>query len=340
MTRLLLIITLLVASRATAGQVELTLRTSARIAFDQPVLAGDVATIVGPGAEAMGRQIVLAASDARSKARSGWLEITTEDLQQALTARDSRFIVRGAVCRVRLMPAVETTSQKPADVERPIVAAPGISLQQHIESRLAAHWQVKPVDLRLEFDERDARLLAEPTAGRVIEVLPMGSGATMPVGISIYEEDRIAKQASIRVGVQIRREVVRAVEPVARREVLASKHISVEHAWTAPGDQIAAAADVVGSETRVALKPGEVITVRDIEAPVVVRQGDEVTVRCITGSIIVRQIARSMGTARDGERVLLRPAGGGRPYYARMNGRGKAVYIASDDAHASEAAEE
>jgi flagella basal body P-ring formation protein FlgA len=325
----------LTASVARADRTEITLRTTARVPFAAPVTLGDIASITGPHAADLAAIVIHDAQTASTIARHRWLDITTDDIAGLITIPRAALLLRGSQCRVRLLEApaaaaLQAAGEAVATIPHVVAASHGPTVLDHLVARLADHFDVAQEDVRLETDERYASTLAVQTSGRIVEIVPMGTSSTMPIAITIYEGDRIVHSASIRSKVEVRRIVTTAALPVQRREIIAPSHVTTEPLWVAPGVEPAALASIVGCETRTSLRPGQIIEIRDVEPPVVVRNGDEVTVRCITGSIVVRQDARAMGTARDGQRVLLRPLSGGRPFYARMNGRGKAVLISGD----------
>ncbi len=326
----------LAAAPARASHTEITLRSTARVAFDTPITLADIATITSPRMAELAAIIIHDAASARDNARNNWIDISADDLARLVSVPRGELLIRGSVCRVRILIPHEPAATAPEHhlglgTSHSESSHLGPTIRHHIESRLADHFGVTTEDLRLDFAQRDSSTLLTPTAGRVVEVLPMGTGSTMPIAITIYDGDRIIHQASLRVGVEIRRTVAVPTEPIARRTIIRAAQLTTEDRFLPPSASPADPASAVDAETRTALRPGQPIERRDIEPPIVVRIGDEVMVRCVTGSIVVRQAARSLGTARDGQRVLLRPLTGGKPFYARMNGKGRAVLITGRD---------
>ncbi|MBX3323784.1 MAG: flagellar basal body P-ring formation protein FlgA [Phycisphaeraceae bacterium] len=329
----------LAVAPAGASHTEITLRSTARIAHGAPLTLGDIAVIASPRAAELAAIVIHDPDAAADHARNHWLDINADDLARLVPVPKAQLLIRGSLCRVRIIePAIAASSgshNAPADEHLALgeAASIGPTLRSHIEARLAEHFGVSPDDLRLEFADRDSATLLTPTTGRIVEVIPMGTGSTMPIAITLYDRDRILHQASIRVGVEIRRTVAIATEPIARRTIIGPAQFTTEERFLPPSADPADPAAIVEHETRTNLRPGQPIDRRDVEPPIVVRIGDEVMVRCITGSIVVRQAARSLGTARDGERVLLRPISGGKTFYARMNGKGRAVLITGRTLH-------
>ncbi len=320
MVRLLLIFLLVTAARA--DMTEVTLRGTARVLAGHAVTLGDVATIVGDGSL---RSIELIKVDDARLRGADWVQVNASDVQEALGLSPAKLVVRGTVCRLRVMDPTPTPVFVRNQAGRIVEAFDGPILRDHIRARIRAELGVADEDLRLVFAGRDARLIRTPTKGMTVEIQPLGLSSEMPLAANIYDGEKIVLSETLRVSVEVRKRVLVAARLIPRRGEIAGKDYEIESRWVSPTVEIALEEDMGGAIARSALKPGDMIEKRQVEPPIVVKRGDSVAVRCITGSIVAKITARALGDGRDGDRIKFEPVNGGRRFFATVNGAGRAV---------------
>ena len=317
-----LLLVFLLVSTARGDMTEVTLRGTARVLAGQPVTLGDVATIVGDRSLSSIELIKL--DDARLKG-TDWIEINASDVQEALGLSPAKIVVRGTVCRVRVMDPSPTPVFVRNQSGKIVEAFDGPILRDHIRARIRAELKVADDDLRLVFAGRDARLIRTPTKGMTVEIQPLGLSSEMPLSANIYDGEKIVLSETLRVSVEVRKRVLVASRLIPRRSEVAGKDYEVESRWVSPTLEFASAEDMGGAIARSALKPGDIIEKRQVEPPIVVKRGDSVAVRCVTGSIVAKITARALGDGRDGDRIKFESVNGGRRFFATVNGAGRAV---------------
>jgi flagella basal body P-ring formation protein FlgA len=308
---------------AAAAQSIIELRPAARIATDAPVVLSDVALLHGSDAIALGGVVI------REQPRGGET-ITVDELRRIIEARQrvnwARISLRGSTCvlsagmapRASLAAApIQTVAAAPPD--------PAGTVRGIVAGRIAGLAQVAPLDLRLAFASEDDAILNMPAAGRTIEVTPTGLSDRLPLSVRIFEGERIVMHRTIRVGVEVRREVVIAATGRRRGETIAEEDVTIGVQWLGLAARPGRPDQVVGSSPKMRVTPGQVIMSEDVSPPVVVNKGEQVTVYCVRGTVMLTLRARAMGAGRDGELVQLQTLDGQRTFQARMDGRGRAV---------------
>lgn len=319
------------------GTVEL--RSSVRVAADAPVTLADLAILTGPDAERLARVVIIEDIASEPTPGAGWLRVGVDRVRDVLGGQPGvnwgRLSLRGVACSVR---SAGGPSEPAADADAATAGAPDARLydplghatvRRRVGQRVAEVLGVPESDLRLTFDPGDLALLDTSTAGRTLEIKPAGSSAQIPLVITIYEHDRIVRTETIRVGVAVRRAVLIARTSLRRGELVEGADVSADEQWLTPGTRPGAPERVVGSAVRSRLAAGQVVLESDVQPPVVVQKGDLVWVHCLSDSVLLKRQARAMNTARDGEAVELQSLNSKERFTARMNGRGRAVTIAS-----------
>jgi len=314
---------LLVGSLARAQSV-IELRPTAYIAEGTPVKLGQIARLEGPEAAALAQTEV---SSAAPKA------ISIEELRRALEASGrinwGRITLRGSSCTL-LGPAPEPRVRPPhaeAEPEAPALATN--TVRAAVTMHLARMLRAAPEDLQLTFAPEDADFLNTPTTGRTVEVHPTALAEKMPLRIAVYERDRmIGGERTVRVTVRVRRDVPVAFVGKRRGETIAPGDFSTESRWVSPTMQPATSEQLTGAAARDRVNAGEIIEADDAVPAFVVGKGDIVAVRCISGGIILGTRARAMGPGRDGDLVEFQALDSKRRFFARMDGRGRAIVTA------------
>lgn len=326
-------------TRESDGATSVELRRFARLTNDAPVTIASIADVVGPAAEEIGAILLHAsASDAVGRdARTA--SIGGEHVRKAIQAAAergelpvvdvARVTVRGAACQVmavdparRPTPRVgEAQAAMPREANTP-------TLRTAAALRIAEILDVPEQDLRLRFDDRDASVLSTPIAGRAVEIVATGASDALPLSITVFDGPRTALEATIRVGVEVRREVLVASVPMRRGQRVENAGVVREVRWVTPGATPADPREAIGHELRRNLEPGDMLSARDLEPPIVVRRGDRVLVRTISGSVVVRAQARALGAGRAGETIELESLSGDRRRFrGQVDGPGRVVVL-------------
>jgi flagella basal body P-ring formation protein FlgA len=328
MTRLLAILSALLALAATArAQTTITLRPSAAVAPGSTVLLGQISEIRGPEANS------LASVEVLSRAHPQTLSI--EEVRRTLNAAKvnwGQLTLTGNSCVLSVAdPAAATapashTTQPPAPAQ---ATDPG-TVRAALSVRIAQILRAEPADLRLAFYDADSEILNLPVTQRTLEVKSTGFSDRLSLALTLYDQDHIAASKTIRVGVQVRRNVLVAAAAKRRGDILSDADFTAQSQWLGPASTPATREQALGSALKSRLAPGEIITEAHLAAPVIVNKGDQVIVRCLAGSVVVTTRARALADARDGEIVQLQAIDSpGRTFAARMDGRGRAVLVST-----------
>lgn len=315
----------------------ITIRPVARVASTDPVTLADIASLDGPGAEALGGVVVLDAAEA------AWRTLELGDIRAAIDAQADpvwgHLVLAGSACRVRAtapLAAIEPAPMSGEGVEA-IPADPTI-VRAFIERRLALALSCEPDDLRLEFDARDEDLLRTSAIGRTVDVQPTGFSARMPLRVEIFEGDRLIDSRALRVGVLVRREVLVTPVALSRGEVLRPDDLIREQRWLEPDVRpIAEPADLI---VRARIAPGQVIEAKHVELPLLARRGQTITAHSVDGAVSLQIPARALEEGRAGDVVrcetigppsAARRGGSARQILVRLAAPGIGVVVTQDD---------
>lgn len=330
-----MLVCLMLTAQALAGTVEL--RRSARVSADMPVRLGDIARLDG-AATALADVVIVRDPSVRTTGGRSWFEIEIEAVRKAIESSGStspgRVALRGGRCAVRVLePAGESDASAGASASEPQIIDEGPTVRAQIRRRLARLFGVDPSELRLDFDDRDSALLSMNTLGRTVEIRSLGASDRMPLGVTVYEGDRVAASGTVRVGVLIRRSVLVASEGLRRGATVRADELVREERWVSPGVRPATMDQATGSVARSRLSPGDMIERTDIEPPLVVRRGDVVWVHCVSGSIVLREKARARAQGREGDVIEFESMdSSNRKFSARVDGPGRAVTVSRSEA--------
>ncbi|MEM1331344.1 MAG: flagella basal body P-ring formation protein FlgA [Planctomycetota bacterium] len=340
---ILLALTQLLAPGIAFGD-SIVLRSAARVASGEPVLLEDVAVLNGDAALAVayaqvsgplspGERVRFTTADVRSA-----IERHTTSDEPEPAANWSALALSGAECSVIAIDADLLRARAEARAKRRAGDEPRKAERVHgagtlraaIRGYLSRTLGVPETDLRLSFEERDAPLLATPTAGRAVEMRTVGDSRRIPVAVSVYDGDRIAAEGTVRVTVLVRRGTLVAREPIRRGGLATDDAFTRGEHWLPPDEiPVEIASDGLHPPTlRVGLDAGEVLLARHVHSPSAIERGDRVVVRCISRGVVVRIEAYALEDGRVGEQVRLRRVGSDRRdqgFTARVEGRGRAT---------------
>ncbi|KAA0216303.1 MAG: flagella basal body P-ring formation protein FlgA [Leptolyngbya sp. PLA3] len=317
------IILIFAACTAFGEPTSITLRDAVRLPSGRDVLVRDVAVVAGPKASELLDRPVLAGTVLAQRFSRGWAQVSLAEVRGVVNLPASEVLLRGSVCRVGLLTAPPATEGGDQAAVRAAVTGPCVL--DAVIDRLALEFEVSRDDIRLTYNDRYEEGMRTPIGPCTVEVHPLGVSAEMPVSVTLYDGEKIAFSQSMRVRVEIRRQVAVVDRVIERRSRIETGQYHFESRWTSATDAPAATMQLEGAEARTALQPGQIILGRHVESPMIVKRGDLVTVRVLSGSIVAKLTARALSDARDGDRIQFEPINGGPRFRARMNGAGKAV---------------
>jgi flagella basal body P-ring formation protein FlgA len=245
-------------------------------------------------------------------------------------------VVDGA--RVNLTRLTERAERVAAEPDAPGGGVGVVTLREHLVSWLRARNAGRAEDVRVAFEARDDGILGTPTAGRVVEVNPIGTSERPAVRVTVYEADRIVLSESLRFGLEI---LVRApvlTRPMRRGERLGEGSFETQSVWTDAANPPVDPAAVTSQVMRRDVASGQLLRFADVEPALVIRRGDEVSVRTVRGSVVVTSTAIARQDAVLGEMVELQPKDrSGVRFFARAAGEQRAVMIPGQSQDTAEA---
>lgn len=347
------LITLAIAAILGAGaraQDAVSLLRTARVEPGRPLLLGDIARVEGPEAERLGA-LVLIEDPAREPADArGWFRIDTDRVRDALEAElgegAGMVALSGAACDVQAVAPARRAPAPPAPGARDGAATDATALaaldtiRGSVAREIARILRTEPASLRLEFEPSDAEFLDLPAAGRTLQVSAVGAADRMPMAVTLFEANGRATRRTVRVGVQVLREVAVVSRVLARGAPIEQADLAAERRWVAPTDRPVTPEAALGAVTKRRIDPGELLAAHLIEPPIMVHRGDLVQVRVFCAGLIVRRAANATADAREGE--IIEFAAQHFPkqrFRAMVVGRGQATVVAPEPAGTALASE-
>ncbi|MBL9031225.1 MAG: flagellar basal body P-ring formation protein FlgA [Phycisphaerae bacterium] len=321
----------LALASAAAGQSTIELRAAARVEASAPVTLERVAVLTGPEARALAGTVVLGAG---ATATTLGVEQVREILEQGGAGGGGgrvnwgRVVLRGASCRLIRVESgragAKEAAPKPPALEVPRAG----TVRAGIESRLRSMAGVEAGDIRVTFSPGDEDILGLSADGRTLEVRVGSVSERLPLAVALYDRDRVVAERTIRVGVEVRREVLTARGAIRRGHVLTEGDVALEARWAAWDGREGMAltrADVAGRTARRALAAGEAIDAESLVQPMAARKGEIIQVRSVAGSVVVTTKARALAAARVGELTPCEGLEGGPTFLARMDSPGRGI---------------
>jgi flagella basal body P-ring formation protein FlgA len=311
----------LVTAALAEAQSIIELRPGASVPDGVPVVLSEVAVLSGADAEALSGIVI------RERAVAGET-ISVDDLRRVLdrSARINwgRISLRGQSCVLRIGRAGGPAAGD-AQEGRARVIDPHGTVRALVAARISAVAQAGADELRLTFAPEDDDLLNMASAGRTVEVTPTGMSDRLPLAVRIFENERIIMNRTIRVGVEVQRPVMIAGAARRRGESISEGDVTEGLRWLGLAARPAQRDQVIGASPRMRIAQGQVLMVEDVTPPTVVTRGEQVTVYCVRGTVVLTIRARAMGAGRDGELVQFQTLDNERTFFARMDGRGRAL---------------
>lgn len=316
---------------AALAQSVVELRPSARIAPGAPLTLGQIAVLTGDDALTL-TDVPLAPKDGDAGST-----ISIDDVRAAIKAHGrinwGRLTLRGATCLVsRDAPDAAPAPAAPGAAPTPILPPAPIegTVRAAAITRLAQVLGVTPEDIKATFQPADEDVLRLPTSGRSVEIHAAGASDKLPLAITLFEGNRIIASRTIRADVQVRRTVLIAVAPKHRGDTLTADDVRDEPRWMGPTATPASRDDAIGTTVQSHLHTGDPIMQADVAPIVIVAKGEVVSIRCISGSVVLATRGRATAAGRTGDVVQFQSLDGKRAFFARIDGKGRAVVAAGD----------
>lgn len=315
------------------GDDTVTLRAAVSASPQQALKLRDVADLEGDAVK-LGDTVVNT-DWSKGTEPGGWVTLELSSVRRALESTPgvnwSRLAIRGSSCVVRRSDTAEPASGAPKSepAKSPDAGASEAgSVRSMVLPRVAQMLGVDEAAVRLAYDDKDAGLLSTPTAGRVVEVEPAGSGDRVPINIRVFEADRVIASGQIKASVLVQRECLIVRSALKRADTLALGSITIEKRWVGPSVDTAGVGDVGSVVKASKLDAGRLLLSSDLEPAVVVRRGELVQVSCISGSMVVKTTARATQDAHKGDVVKFEGTDNKkRAFLARVDGPGLAVMV-------------
>jgi flagella basal body P-ring formation protein FlgA len=318
-----------------------TLRPSARVLADRPILLRDVAEIHGESSESLG------AIDLSSTC-AGQDRLTLEAVREAIDAGSTvnwgRLSLSGSNCRItRIAPA----AAPPAPSQEAHVPAhasdPGVpTVRASILPRIADSLGLPAERLRLTFDadDRSLNLLNTLTIGRTVEVRPIGRSDSMPIAVTVYEDTSIIARGTVRATVEVLRDAAFARAAISRSTPITDDLIERRSQWLPLSERPFDPAQLTDAVAAARIAPGRMLTEQSVEAPLALKKGDPAMIHCLSGGFVMKLRARALADARPGDTIDFAPLDGrkGRTIRARVDRAG--IAIANTDLEREPAATE
>lgn len=296
------------AASDASAQIEVQLRKAISVKDVASVTLSDIAEIKGTNTDrlaslALPKELGTTTGDSRV--------IVIDDLRKfMLTAREVNFgnvALSGQSVRVRKL-IEKPQSTEPTVTQQPTDAPPkGTSIRDVIPTRIALERNVSVDDLRITFNEADREVLDASIEGRSWSITPAGESDHLPLQVRIYSNEQLVLAKSIRVGVEVKKEVAIALRALRKGELIDPSLIKIESRWIAPSIEAAIPDTVIGKAARSQIDINSIIENRDAEEPIVVRKGERIVVDCMVDGVLVRSTMRAGAQARVGDVIVVQP---------------------------------
>ena len=317
------------------AQDSLQLRPVARLKAGQPVLVGDLATVGGPRAE----QLRAIAVEGVAFPAAGRPELATlATLRPAIEAAMVKhgidtggLTLGGSTCRLVLAEDRATPVDQPTPAPAHTPGPTGMTVRGMILAKVAEIAGVDSEDLRVSFDQRDHAMLERPTSGRTVAIHSTGTGERIGFSVRVYEQNTLAAQGDVRVGVEVRRVCAVASTNIDRSAALTASDYRVEEQWLALTRTPAAIDEIDGCVAKGRLAAGDVIETRHLQDPVVAKAGDQIMVDCISGGILLRTPAIATVAGRQGDIIVAESVEWRRGILVKLGKPGQGVAVGPAD---------
>ncbi|MFZ4575510.1 MAG: flagellar basal body P-ring formation chaperone FlgA [Phycisphaerales bacterium] len=323
-------LSVLASTSLALAQTTVRLRPAATREPDHAIKLSDVATISGDTTSSLA-SIVLVEADAASHPKAIDVAFVRDALKKA-NVNLGEVLLSGVPCSVSSPTDVDPPEKDAAPVAEsaqstPILAAAAVApdVRSAIASKLAEIYRVSPDRLRLTFERSAEELLNTDTRGRKVAVQPAAAGKRVPVQVRIYDNDTLERSGTVRVGIEVLREVLVAAGPIARAAKLDADVVTTDSRWLPPDFEPAVYDETIGAVAQSRIDAGAIIEARMVKTPSVVDKGDICAIDCLSGGVAVQGQGRAMEAARQGQVVRFQSVHSKKTFLAKVSGPGRAV---------------
>lgn len=297
------------------------------------VTLGQVAELQGPAAREHADVVLMTLEEGR-----GDYTVTLDSVEKSL---DEAGVNWGLVslrgfneCRVTRLAepasmAAEQGQAVAANIETPIDLHTTLTLRVMVEQLLAERAGKSESSLRIAFSDRDAKKLDMPILGRSIEVQPtsLNTLGRVPIVVRLFEGQRVSESIHVNAKIEHTLLAVVTAAPVARGEVFTRAKLQVRECVIDDSGitPITDPSVMIGQESTVSLKAGEMVTVQAVRPPIMIRRGERVDVRCFVGGLVIRTVGVATENGAMDEQVLIKSESTNETYFAIVTGRQEAV---------------
>lgn len=303
----------------------------------ETITLGQVAELEGPAARALADIVLMTLEDGR-----GEYIITLDSVEESLDLAGVNWglvSLRGFnTCRVtRLIePSAPVPDQGQAvavNIETPIDLHTTLTLRGMVEQLLAERAGVGIEESRVTFTQRDTKKLDVPILGRSVEIQPtsMNTLGRVPIVVRLYEGRRISETVNVNATVKRTMLAVVTTGPVARGEIFTRTKLQVREC-VIDDSSITPIADpsiMLGQESTVSLRAGQMVTVQAVRSPIMVKRGERVDVRCIVGRLVIRTVGLAAEKGSLNDSILIKNEITKETFYAVVTGR-REVVVSTD----------
>lgn len=304
----LALLLLSVAASSALGQESVRLKAAVRVPDITKLTLSDIADIAGPQAKDL-ESIAIPDNIGTSTADSRTISI--QQIRSALALMKGvnlgRIALSGAIVEiVRDIPVtqVPATEQQP---EPTIETTPGMRVRDVIPTRLALERNIPIDDIRVTFNDADRGVLDTSLENRSWSITPTGESDHLPVQVRIYSKDQLILAKTIRVGIEVKRNVAIPLRAIRKGELLDPSLIKFESRWLAPSIDAASKQTILGKAARNQIAINSIIENRDAQEPILVRKGERIVVDCMVEGLLVRSTMRATAQARVGDVIVVEP---------------------------------
>ncbi len=281
------------------------------------VRLSDVAIVQGDGSDLLTGQIICPAP-----AEGETLLLSAERVRRRLLALSGRadIAISGApACRIGKAAAATRTATEPDT---------GRTLRQTLLAHITTSVSRPAERLRVEFDDRDAELLAATETHYIFRLRgdsPPAIGSNS-ITVDVYEADRpqrLFRTSHIRFRVLLLEDVVVTVRDIRPGEILKAEDVRLERREFSSDDLSRNFRDpqhMVGATARVAMAAGKVVDIGDLSKTLLVQRGSAVTVYVEARGLTVRTISRALESGELGDVVAVQGKEGRGQFYAEVIG--------------------
>lgn len=305
-----------------------TLRPSARVLADRPILLRDVAEIRGEGSESLGAIDLSSACTGHDRLT---LDAVREAIDAGTTVNWGRLSLSGSHCRItRIAPAAAPAAPTPEPLHPTAATDPGVpTVRSSILPRIAASLGLPAERVRLTFeaDDRAIELLNTPITSRTLEVRPIGRSDSMPIAVTVYEGTSIIARGTVRATVEVLRDAAFARVAISRSTPITDDLIERRSQWLPLSDRPFDPSQLTEAVAAARIAPGRMLTEQSVEAPLALKKGDPAMIHCLSGGFVMKLRARALADARPGDTIDFAPLDGrkGRTIRARVDRAGIAI---------------